>query len=59
MTSERAEEILNEIGTPEHDHPDHGGRVSYSMVQRYGTWLRRHDPIAFEVAKQDLERNDR
>lgn len=40
---------LNELGTPSSDHPDNGGRVSRKMLDKYGTWLRKNDPIAFEV----------
>lgn len=43
------EKYLNDLGTPKTDHPDHGGRVSRSMVNKYGTWLRKNDPAAFEV----------
>lgn len=43
------EEHLNELGCPTHENPDYGGRVSSKMVGKYGTWLRRHDPTAFEV----------
>jgi hypothetical protein len=43
------EEYLNELGTPAHDHPEHGGRVSPKMVDRYGSWLRSNDPTAFQV----------
>jgi antirestriction protein len=43
------EKYLNELGTPRTDHPDHGGRVSRSMVNKYGTWLRKNDPTAFDV----------
>jgi hypothetical protein len=49
MTKKELEQYLNEIGCPDHDHPENGGRVSWTMVNRYGTWLRRNDPIAFEV----------
>lgn len=45
---------LNEIGPPEHDHPENGGRVSWRMVNRYGEWLLRTDPEAFYYAAQDM-----
>ena len=48
-------EELNEIGCPDHDHPENGGRVSWAGVREYGKWLYRHDPIAFQLAKQDIE----
>jgi len=41
------ENLLNEIGCPDHDLKSNGGRVP--DVSKYGTWLRRNDPIAFEV----------
>ena len=43
------EEYLNEIGCPLHDHPNNDGRVPYNYIDRYGTWLRRNDPIAFNI----------
>lgn len=43
------EEYLNEMGCPTHENSDYGGRVSSKMISKYGTWLRRHDPTAFEV----------
>ena len=49
------EYYVNELGCPEHDHPENGGRVSWSMVNRYGSWLRRHDPIAFDVGYREWE----
>jgi len=62
-TKKRAEEDLNEIGCPVDDHPEAGGRVPWNMVDRYGTWLRRNDPVAFEVFYQEnfraLERHVR
>jgi len=54
MTRKEVEERLNEIGPPEHDHPENGGRVTWRMVNKYGTWLRKNDPIAFNGAVQDL-----
>ena len=42
-------EYLNEIGVPEHDHPENGGRVTWSYINKYGEWLKKNDPIAFEV----------
>jgi len=38
---------LNEIGTPEDDKKNRGGRVPDHV--KYGVWLRRNDPIAFNV----------
>jgi hypothetical protein len=41
------EEYLNEIGIPEHDKRSNGGRIPDHA--HYGAWLRKNDPIAFEV----------
>ena len=54
LTDKEVIQSLNELGPPAHDHPENGGRVSWRMVDRYGEWLRRHDPQAFYCAKQDL-----
>jgi hypothetical protein len=56
MTKKKFEAYLNGIEPPEHDHPGGGGRVSWASVNKYGTWLRRNDPIAFEVAYNELGR---
>lgn len=56
FTKKQAEETLNEIGCPDHDHPENDGRCSWRMVNRYGTWLRRHDPVAFNVFHQEYAR---
>jgi hypothetical protein len=45
---------LNGLGTPSSDHPDNGGRVSRKMIEKYGTWLRKNDPIAFEVGYNEF-----
>lgn len=42
-------EYLNEIGCPDHDHPENGGRCTWAGVHQYGKWLYKNDPIAFEV----------
>jgi hypothetical protein len=41
------EKYLNEIGIPEDDKYSNGGRIPDRC--KYGTWLRRNDPIAFNV----------
>lgn len=53
MTKKQFEEILNEYGPPDHDHPKNKRRVPWSSVNKYGTWLRRNDPIAFEVGYRE------
>lgn len=55
VTLKYAEESLNELGCPEHDHPEFGGRVSWRMVNKYGTWLRRNDPQTFHIYRRELE----
>ena len=55
MSKADVEDYINEIGIPDHDHPGFGGRVSWAWIRShgeysYGTWLRKHDPIAFEIA---------
>ncbi len=40
------EKWLNEIGCPEADKKENGGRCGSA---NYGAWLRKNDPIAFEV----------
>lgn len=54
LTLKQIEERLNEAETPDHDHPDSGGRVPWGMENRYGSWLRRNDSIAFEIAAREL-----
>ena len=48
MTKREFAEELNELGAPEDDREENGGRVPEGA--KYGAWLRRNDPIAFEVA---------
>jgi len=47
-TRQSYEEWLNDLGCPDDDMAPHG-RISHIYINRYGTWLRRHDPIAFNV----------
>ena len=57
-TKEKYVELLNEIGVPEYDHPEHGGRVPYKYLDKYGVWLRKNDPIAFRVGYSDWTSGD-
>lgn len=41
------EKHLNDLGIPEDDKKENGGRIN--GWAKYGTWLRKHDPIAFNV----------
>ena len=55
MTEKEFEEYLNELGFPNDDHLEDVGRVSWKSVNKYGTWLRRRDPVSFNVAKREHE----
>lgn len=57
-TKEKYVELLNEIGVPEYDHPENGGRVPYKHLNTYGLWLRKNDPIAFRVGYSDWASED-
>ncbi len=41
------EEYLNELDIPEDDKRSNGGRIPDHC--KYGTWLRRNNPIAFNA----------
>ena len=47
LTRKEYEENLNELGTPIDDLKSNGGRIQDTA--RYGSWLRRNDPVAFNV----------
>lgn len=57
-TKEKYVELLNEIGVPEYDHPENGGRFPYKHLNTYGLWLRKNDPIAFRVGYSDWASED-
>ena len=42
------ENYLNELQIPEDDKQSNGGCIPNNC--KYGTWIRKHDPIAFTVA---------
>ena len=48
MNRQQFEKYLNGIEVPEEERKSNGGRVPDSA--KFGSWLRRNDPIAFEVA---------
>lgn len=50
-TKQNFEEWLNELEVPFDDRKSNGGRVP--DYADYGTWLRRNDPIAFNVGFQE------
>ena len=58
MFRKEFEQILNEIGCPKNDHPENNGRCTWAGVQKYGSWLRRNDPIAFNVAYNENEQEE-
>lgn len=53
-TRDAAETALNEIEVPEDDKKSNGGRIPDTV--RYGSWLRRNDPVAFAVYFQERSR---
>lgn len=44
-------EWLNELGTPAEDKKSNGGRIPDHA--QFGDWLRRNDPIAFEIGHRE------
>ena len=48
-------DYLNEIGIPEDDKKSNGGRIPDHV--KYGEWLQRHDPIAFNVGYSEYSRD--
>ena len=53
MTKKEYEEYLNEVETPEDDLKSNGGRIP--DTSKYGTWLRKNDPIMFNVGYSEIE----
>jgi hypothetical protein len=51
------EEYLNDFPVPDHDAKSAGGRIPDNA--KYGTWLRKNDPIAFNVGYSDWIRENR
>lgn len=45
------EEYLNELGVPDDDLRSNGGRIPDGS--KYGTWMRKNDPIAFNVGYRE------
>jgi hypothetical protein len=44
------EKFLNSLGVPKHDKAENGGRCK---GENYGSYLRRKDPIAFDVGYRE------
>ena len=57
MTRKQYEEYLNELGIPHDDVKSEGGRVPDTA--KYGSWLRRNDPVAFNVGYEEERRSRR
>jgi len=51
-TRKQWESRLNDIGMPSNEHPSCGGRVPWSYLTKYGTWLRKNDLASFEAGYQ-------
>ncbi len=48
------EKWLNELEVPFHDCKSNGGRIRDNA--KYGSWIRRNDPIAFQVGYNEWAR---
>lgn len=48
------EAYLNELSIPEDDKLSNGGRIPDNC--KYGTWMRKHDSIAFTAAYKEFKR---
>lgn len=59
MTKKQYEEFLNNIGGPKEELKSYGGRMPDRMINKYGTWLRKNDPIAFEVGYGEYKLNQK
>lgn len=54
-TRREHEEWLNEVGIPDCDRKGEAGRIP-DTCEHYGRWLRRNDPVAFNVSFSERER---
>ena len=57
MTRKQFEEYLNEHGIPLDDLKSEGGRIPDTA--KYGRWLRKNDPVAFNVMFEEERRSRR
>lgn len=57
MSRKEFEMDLNRIGPPDDDSEQAGGRVPSGA--KYGAWLRRNDPVMFDVGFHEWEREKR
>ena len=53
-TQKAYQEYLNSFGVPNDDKKSEGGRIP--DFAKYGNWLRKNDPIAFNVGYQEWAR---
>ena len=51
------EEWLNELGIPDDDLKSEGGRIPDRA--KYGSWIRRNDPILFNVGYREWKEDSR
>ena len=56
-TKAEYERWVNDVDIPDDDKKSNGGRIPDDA--QYGTWLRRHDPVAFNVGYQEWARENR
>ena len=54
-TKKEHEEWLDGVGIADEDRRSNGGRIP-DDTRRFGAWLRRNDPVAFNVSFQERER---
>jgi hypothetical protein len=54
-TAKSYEQDLNDFGVPEEEKESNGGRIP-DRCTKYGSWIRRNDPIAFNVGLQEKQR---
>lgn len=57
-TKKEYENWVNEVPVADSDLRSLGGRIP-DKTTKYGTWMRRNDPIAFEVGYQEWARENR
>jgi hypothetical protein len=51
MSRSEYEAYLNDFPVPDHDLRSNGGRIPDHA--KYGSWLRKNDPVAFDVEYQE------
>lgn len=56
MTKQEYQESLNELPIPFEDQKSNGGRIPDHA--KLGDWMRRNDPIAFQVGFQEADREE-